>query len=208
MRCFSLEADVIPDFSPVERGEMLLIDWTQREGITTAAQLRAITTAVLDEIAGILGRADDAAVTFIPDDPLANDPFAPEDERYQGWSMAHLVVHTTASAEEWAAVASILARGIAYTPEPRLRFETDWRTVTTRAQVDARLAESRRMRLGYLDTFPDMPNLTIRRELSPRFIERFGEMNAIAAYLFGLRHEVGHLAQMRDALAQAQSAAR
>ncbi len=199
---------MIPDFSPVERGELLLIDWAQREGITTAAQLRAMTIAVLDEITAILGAADDAAVTFIPDDPLADDPFAPEEERYQGWSLAHLVMHTSASAEEWAAVASILARGIAYTPEPRLRYETDWHTVTTRAQVDARLAESRRMRLGYLDTFPDQPNLTTTRELSPRFIERYGQMNAIAAYLFGLRHEIGHLAQMRDAAAQAQAAAR
>ncbi|MDZ4769091.1 MAG: DinB family protein [Chloroflexota bacterium] len=197
---------MIPDFAAVERHELTLIEWAHREGVTTVAQLRSFTVTVLDEIAAILGDADDSDVIFIPHDPLADDGNAPEHERHQGWSLAHLIVHTTATAEEWAAVSSLLARGIAYPREPRLRYETDWHSLTTRAGVDQRLAESRRMCLGYLDAFPDAPLLAVEREMSERFTELFGRMNAIAGYLMGLRHEIGHLEQMRDAARQARAA--
>ncbi|MBK8022442.1 MAG: DinB family protein [Chloroflexi bacterium] len=199
---------MLPDISPVLNGDMTLLQWATRENITTAAQLRRITEASLDEIAAILGDADDAAVTFFPNDPLADDQYAPEHEQHQGWSAAHLVLHVTASAEEWAAVSSILARGIAYPKEPRLRYEPDWHTVTTRAQVDQRLAESRRMRLAFLDSWPDAPMLDVFRDLSDNFVNKFGKMNAVSAYLFGLRHEWMHLEQMREAMRQARETAR
>lgn len=197
----------LPDFSPVTSGDIRLIEWARREGVLTAEHLKGFTHAVLDEIAAIVGDADDAAVTFIPNDPLADDPHAPEEERHQGWSLAHLIVHTTASSEEWAAVSSILARGIVYGREPRPRYETDWHTMKTRAQVDQRLAESRRMRLAYLDAWPDAPFLNVMRDMSERFIANNGNINAAAAYLFGLKHEMGHLNQMREAARQAREAA-
>jgi hypothetical protein len=112
----------------------------------------------------------------------------------------------TASSEEWAAYSSILARGIVYPAEPRLRCETPWREITTKAQCVQRLQESRRIRLGYLDAWPDAPRLDVLRELSPRFVERFGELNAPACFLFGLKHEVEHLPQMAEAARQARAA--
>ncbi|MBL8131512.1 MAG: DinB family protein [Anaerolineae bacterium] len=199
---------MLPDFSPVISGEMTLTQWVTREGITTATHLRRLTESVLDEIDAILGEADDAGVAFIPEDPHADDPHAPEGEQHQGWSLAHLVLHVTASAEEWAAVSSILARGIPYAREPRLRYEPDWHSFTTRAQVDQRLAESRRMRLAYLDAWPDAPLLHVQREMSENFTKKHGPMNAVTAYLFGLRHEVGHLEQMREAARQMRAAVR
>jgi len=70
----------------------------------------------------------------------------------------------------------------------------------------ARIAESRRIRIAYLDTWPDTPHLDVYRELSERFIERNGPLNAPASVLFGLSHEDGHVAQFRDVRAQAAGA--
>lgn len=197
---------MLPDLTPVTSGEITLIEWSRQQALTVE-DLRRFTDGVLDEIAAIIGDADDAGVTFIPDDPNADDPHAPEPERYQGWSLAHLVCHTTATSEEWAAVSSLLARGIAYGRDPRPRYETDWHTMKTRAQVDQRLAESRRMRMGYLDTFPDAPQLHILREMSERFIANNGNVNAFTAYLYGLKHEISHLDQMRETARQMRVAA-
>lgn len=188
------------DFSPVDNAQITLYEFSKQFSID---DLRGATNASLDTILGFIGDADDAQVTFIPNDPNADDPYAPEAERYQGWTLAHLVMHVTASSEEWALYSSALARGIAYPREPRLRYETDWHIVTTRAQVLQRVEESRRMRLAYLDTFPDTPHLDIYRAVSERFIERNGPVNALSAFLYGLKHEHGHHAQMRETARQA-----
>lgn len=172
----------------------------------TAADLKAATNASLDLILEILGGATDAEMVHMPDDPKADDPHAKPGEEHIGWSLAHLVAHVTASAEEDAALSSILARGIPYTREPRLRWETPWLALTTREQVLQRVAESRRIRLAYLDAWPDTPHLDVYRELSPRFVEKFGPQNASATLLFGLAHEAGHYDQLRDARAQAAAA--
>ncbi len=188
------------DFSPLDNPDLKLYDFAQQFSID---DLRAATNASLDYILSVIGNADDAQVAFIPDDPLANDPFAPPEEQHIGWSLAHLVVHVTASAEEGAAYSAILARGIPYPREPRLRNETDWHTVKTRAQVLQRIAESRRMRLAALDMWPDEPRLDVYRETSEKALERNGPSNAKAAFLSGLRHEAGHYAQMREVAHQA-----
>lgn len=156
---------------------------------------------MLDTIAGL----DDADVTFVPEDPEANDPYAAPEEQNIGWTLAHLIVHVTASTEEYFSVASVIARGIDYPKEPRLRYETHWKTVTTKAACEQRLRESLRMRLSYLDTFPDVI-LDGRWERSERFLELFGEVDAKAAALFGLNHETGHQSQMREVRRQALTA--
>ncbi len=186
---------VLIDFSPVDAWQITLYDFAQRFSVN---DLRSATNASIDAILAFIGDADDAQVTFIPDDPNADDPFAPPEERYLGWSLAHLVMHVTASSEEGAAYSAILARGIAYPREPRLRRETDWHTVTTRAQVIQRLEESRRMRLAALDMWPQVPHLDVFREVSERYLERNGKSNAKAAFLYGLKHEHGHHAQIRE----------
>ncbi len=191
------------DFSPVRNSELTYFALGER---LTRDDLKAATHASLDRILDILGDAGDAEMVHLPDDPLANDPDAIPGEETIGWSLAHLVAHVTASAEEQAAVASLLARGIPYVREPRLRWETPWLAFQTREQVLQRLAESRRIRIAYLDAWPDTPHLNVYREVSEKFLARFGPQNAPATFLYGLNHEDGHVEQFRDVRAQAAAA--
>ncbi len=191
------------DFTPVSDNQVKLADFAKK---ITVDDLRELSNAQIDTILGIIADLDDADVTFDPIDPLADDPYAKEGEGKIGWSIAHLVVHVTASSEESATFASILARGIPYPKEPSLRYETDWKSVTTKAQCVQRLEESRRIRLGYLATFPDAPFLDTAREMSENFVNKFGEYNAIVGFLMGLMHEEGHFAQFRDVHDQAIAA--
>jgi hypothetical protein len=191
------------DFSPVRNGEMKYLEFGSQ---FLVEQLVAANNSSIDFILELIHDLDDKDVTFDPIDPDANDPDAVKGEEKIGWSIAHLIAHVTASTEEWAAYASILARGISYPSEPRLRYETPWREITTKAQCVQRLEESRRIRNGYLSTFPDQPFYETRRELSPRFIERIGEINAPAAFLFGLSHEAAHYEQMQEVKRQALAA--
>ncbi len=191
------------DFSPVHHNEVKMLEFSKP---FTVADLKAATNASLDTMLDIITDMHDEQVIFLPSDPEADDPHAVPGEENIGWSLAHLIVHVTASSEEWAAYSSILARGIVYPAEPRLRYETSWHTVTSRAQCFQRIEESRRIRLSYLAAWPDEPHLEVLRQLSPRYVERYGEMNATAAFLFGLMHEVGHHDQFREAARQAREA--
>lgn len=189
------------DFGPIERQEAHLIDLY---GSISLDELRSITNESIDTMLEIIAGLNDSDITFDPIDPEANDPHAVEGEEKIGWSLAHLIAHVTASSEEGAAFSSLLARGFAAKERPR--YETPWRDITTHAQCVQRLEESRRMRLAYLNTWPDTPFLEVYRETSERFVERFGQLNAPAAYLFGLMHELGHYNQMREVRRQALAA--
>jgi hypothetical protein len=194
---------VLVDFSPVQNTDVKLYEFAQSFSID---DLRAATNASIDEILRIIGDADDAQVTFFPDDPKADDPYAPPEERYLGWTLAHLVAHVTASSEEGAAYSAILARGIPYPREPRLRYEPDWHALKTRAQVLQRLAESRQMRLAALDMWPAEPHLDVFRETSEHGLAKNGPSNAKSAFLAGLKHEWAHLDQFRETARQAMAA--
>lgn len=194
---------MVIDFSPIHNGETTYLEFSKQFSVQ---DLKNVTNDSTDHILNLIKDLDDQDVTFDPVDPEANDPDAVAGEENIGWSIAHLVAHVTASSEEWAAYSSILARGIVYPKEPRLRYETAWRDIKTKAQTVQRLEESRRMRLAYLDTWPDQPHLDIKREMSERFVAKFGEMNAPAALLFGLSHEVGHYEQIREVARQALAA--
>jgi hypothetical protein len=191
------------NFSPVASGQMTMLEFSKS---VTMADLYRATTDSINFMLELIADLDDAGLTFDPIDPEANDPHAVAGEEKIGWSLAHLIVHVTASAEENAAYASILARGIPYPAEPRLRYETHWRSVTTKAQCIQRLEESRRMRLGYLAAFPAVPFLDVKRQVSERYLERYGEVNAIVAYLNGLKHESGHYEQMHEVKRQVLAA--
>jgi hypothetical protein len=176
---------------------------------TTALSLKDIRETADHGIAvmrSVLVGLTDADVVFEPNDANANDPHAPAEDQHIGWSIAHLILHATASTEEYFATAAVLARGIAYPKEPRLRYEGDWREITTLAQCYQRIDEASRMRNGFLDTFPDVPHLDVMWERSERFIEIFGECNAFGAAVMGLSHEFGHHDQFKDARAQALAA--
>ncbi len=192
------------DFSAVDIHEKTMLQFGND---ITVATMRAATNESIDTLLKIVSGLTDEQSTFLPLDPEADDPHAKPGEEKIGWSIAHLVVHVTSSSEEWATYSGILARGIAYPAEPRLRYETEWTTVKTTAHCIQRLEESRRLRLACLDMWPDQPNREILRELSPRFTERFGQLNAAACFLFGLKHELGHYAQFREVVRQATAAA-
>ncbi len=194
------------DFSPVHSGAVKLGEFARPFQVE---DLHSATNASVDYLLDIIRDVrNDAEINFIPYDPEANDPHAVMGERNIGWSLGHLVAHVTASSEEAAAIASLLARGVPYGREPRLRYETPWREINTRAKAMQRLEESRRIRLGYLAAFPSMPHLDNLCALSERGKDRYGDLNAVGQFLSGLLHETGHYAQFREAARQAEEAAR
>ena len=191
------------DFSSMRDGEISYMAYAAREKLGPA-ELRALSDESIDHLLSLLEGLGDADIVFDPEDPDADDPFAVEGEEGIGWNFGHLIAHVTASSEEGAALSSLLARGVPAAERPR--YETPWRDITSVAQVRQRLEESRRMRNAYLETWPDEPLLDVLRDVSERFTARFGEMNAPAAFLFGLSHEVGHYAQIAEVRQQALAA--
>jgi uncharacterized damage-inducible protein DinB len=196
------EARMKIDFKPVNEGNMKLLEYSQR---FTIDDLRQATNESINYLLDLIKDMSDEDIVFDPVDEGANDPYAVEGEKEIGWGIGHLVAHVTASCEEWATYSSILARGVSYPADPRLRYETPWRDIDTKAKAVQRLEESRRIRLSYLDTWPDDPDLEIKRDLSPRYIERNGEMNAAACFLSGFKHEVNHYGQFLEVKRQIEA---
>ena len=191
------------DFSPVKDKEIKLIDYAKQENVT-AEDLRNYANESIDYLVSLVDGLTDADIVFDPEDLEADDPYAVEGEENIGWTFGHLIAHVTASAEEGAAQSSLLARGCPTAERPR--YETPWRDVKTVDQVKQRLEESRRMRTAYLDTWPDTPHLDVYRDVSERYTARVGLVNAPAAFLSGLSHEVGHYEQIKEVREQALKA--
>jgi hypothetical protein len=149
----------------------------------------------------MIAECNDADVTFQPVDPTANDPYASNpDEVHMAWTLAHVIVHITASAEESAALAAELARGVP--THGRSRYETPWQTVKSIAACLDRLEESRRMCLASLDMWPDAPHLDTLTESTPVR----PAMNALGRFAMGLMHEDSHLSQILEIVRQAKEA--
>lgn len=186
------------DFDPVLTRE---ISFNELVTDLSIEDLRELTNDMIDTMLDLIADCEDADVTFVPEDPEADDQYALDDnEQNIAWTLGHVIVHTTASSEEAAALAAELARGVPW--HGRSRSELPWQTITTIAQCRHRLEESRRMRLASLDMWPDTPNLTIRH-MPYRFV---GELNAIGYFVTGLFHDDGHLAQISNIVAQARTA--
>jgi hypothetical protein len=170
----------------------------------TREDLIFFTNSMIDAMLELVKNIPDLFVTFVPDDPDAEDAWAAtEDEKNIAWTLGHVIVHTTASAEERAAHGSMLARGTQI--KGRNRYETPWETIGTTAQVIQRLEESRRMRLAFLDTWPDQPHLdNIYDQKS--YVEAYGELNAVGMTLMGLKHDSEHLPQIAEIVRQAEAA--
>jgi len=167
----------------------------------TRDDLCNLTNEMVNTILGLIEGCIDKDVTFVPIDPEANDPWAAtEQEVKMAWTLGHVIVHTTASAEESAFLAAELARGVP--PHGRSRYETPWPTVTTIAQCRRRLESSRRMRLASLDLWPDEPHLDNICEAWPGG----PQVNALGRFVLGLSHDDSHLGQMADIVRQAQAA--
>ena len=172
----------------------------ENEDVVSKADLQRLTTALIDDVMKMLRHCDDTDVTFVPVDPMANDPAAATaEEEGIAWTLGHIIVHMTASSEESAMLAAELARGVEY--HGRSRSEVSWTIMTTIGQCRARLEESRRMRLASLNTWPDLPHLS--NTYSPRPGAK--ELGPVTRFLSGLKHDASHLDQLRDVIGQARN---
>ena len=186
------------DFAPVRAKAITLRQLVEHWSSDDLAQH---TSQMIDFMLELIAGCNDADVTFVPNDPEANDTFAANpDEVGLSWTLGHVVVHVTASAEESAFLAAELARGVSYRGG-RSRYEVPWQTVTTIAQCRARLEESRRMRLASLDLWPNPPDLT-------NCYTRDGQsdpINAVMRFVMGLQHDDAHLEQIKKIVEQAKT---
>jgi hypothetical protein len=188
------------DFAPIRNKEQKMSQLVAR---LTPQDLRRLTNEMIDTMLGLIAECDDADVTFVPEDAGANDPVAATaEEIHMSWTLGHVIVHTTASAEEAAAIAAELARGVPHRGG-RSRSEVHWKAVTTIAQCRDRLEESRRMRLASLEMWPAAPDLA-NSYLPPW--EGAEPINAMARFVGGLRHDDDHLGQIAGVARQARAA--
>jgi hypothetical protein len=165
----------------------------------THEELHDLTHEMIDKMQDLIAGCVDEDVTFEPSDPDAHDTYAIDPaEEDLAWNLGHLIVHVTASAEESAALASELARGVEY--HGRSRYEVPWRHMTNINQCRARLEESRRMRLASLALWPDEPHLDIT------YKSYAGYVNAVGRFVLGLMHDDAHLAQIAEVVRQAKAA--
>jgi hypothetical protein len=186
------------DFGPVRQKEKT---WVELTAGLTVEDLRDLTNEMVDTMLALIADCTDDCVTFVPDDPVASDSYAIDQaEVNMPWTLGHVIVHTTASAEESAVLAAELARGVAVQPR-RSRSERPWRTITTIAQCRQRLEESRRMRLASLEMWPDEPYLDNFYQARAGGVE----MTAVIRFVLGLSHDDSHLGQIEEIVRQAQA---
>jgi hypothetical protein len=166
-----------------------------------ADDLRELTNEMIDLMGSLIAGCTDEDVVFVPDDPDAYDEWAgTEDEISISWTLGHVIVHVTASAEEAAFLGAELARGVPRRGG-RSRSEVPWETVTTIEQCRHRLEESRRMRLATLDVWPDKPHLdNVYKRTRDLYI------NASAQFLLGMLHDYKHIDQIGEIVRQAKVA--
>lgn len=186
------------DFAPIKLGERTMNEFAA--GLTTD-DLRRATEESVAALEALLDGLDDADVVFVPDDPDANDEAAADPaDRALAWTLGHVIVHATASGEEYAAVATELARGVPFHGRPR--YETPWQAVATLARCRQRLAESRRIRLASLGMWPDQPHL----DNGYVAWDTSGWVNAKGIFTWGLAHDDDHRRQLEKIIAQATAA--
>ncbi len=183
------------DFTPLRTREKTI---SQLTADLNPDDLRHLTDEMIDRMLALIVDCTDADVVFKPVDPDAHDSFAADDADVDlAWTLGHVIVHVTASAEESAFLAAEMARGVP-AEKRRSRYETPWKSVTTIAQCRHRLEESRRMRQASLALWPADPHLDNCYEPWPGI----GEINAVGRFVLGLLHDDDHLAQIDDIVQQ------
>jgi len=174
------------------------------EGLITGLNgedLCDLTNEMVDTILRMLTDCVDADVIYEPSDPEADDPYAATPEEADiSWNLGHVIVHITASAEEAAAIASELARGVEY--HGRSRYEVPWQQMTTIEGCRKRLEESRKMRLGSIRLWPEKHHL----ENVYQAWEEGPTVNAVGNFVLGLMHDDSHLGQIDEIVRQALGA--
>jgi DinB superfamily len=186
------------DFAALRRKEQT---FSQLAAGLTPHDLARATNAMCDLQLALIADAVDEDVVFVPDDPEADDTFADDQSVVKlAWTLGHVVVHTTASAEESAALALTMARGLPV--DGRSRYEVPWEEARSADYLRHRIQESRRMRLAMLDAWPDEPHLDITYE-PYKFT---GPLNAIGRFVAGLMHDDSHVEQIRKIMVQCRAA--
>jgi len=178
------------DFTPVFRGETTFGEFC---AVWTKDDLRALTNNSIDALLAEIADCTDADVNFVASDPEAEGGI--------GWTIGHVVAHTTASGEESAFLAAELARGVP-SDGGRSRYEMQGKLLNTIAKCRQRLEESRHMRLTCLDVWPAEPHLDNVSELS--FLP--GPINAVARFALGLMHDQMHPPHLQEIARQAKAA--
>ena len=167
----------------------------------TRDHLRDLTDEMVDTMLSLIATCVDVDVTFEPMDPEAYDSFAATPEEVNlAWNLGHVIVHTTASAEESAAIAAELARGVEF--HGRSRYEVPWEEMKTIEGCRRRLEESRRMRLASLEMWPQEAHL----ENAYQAWSDGPMVNAVGRFVLGLMHDESHLGQIEEIVRQAQVA--
>ncbi len=185
------------NFDPMREKRMTMAELTQTLSV---ADLRALTHEMVDEMQRRIAGCSEADAVFQPADPAARDEAGAAEVRDLAWTLAHVIVHTTASAEESAVLAAGMARGVPV--DGRSRYEVPWQTVTTTAALRARLEESRRMRIASLELWPDAPHL----EFTAQYSWLQGAFDARGRFVIGLWHDDSHLRQISEIARQSQAA--
>lgn len=186
------------DFTPVRSGQMTLGELAEP---LTLDDFRGMTNESIDMMLASIEGCVDADVVFEPEDPDANDAAADDPaEANLAWNLGHVVAHTTASGDEYAAQAQHLARGVPFQGRPRA--EVPWQEMQTIQQCRQRFEESRRIRLASLDMWPDEPHLDNTYQTNPNR----PPFNAKSAFMNGLSHDDAHQDHIREIVRQAKAA--
>ena len=94
------------DFTPLLQQPAKVSELTAH---LTIDDLRRYTHEMIDVMLSMIADCADAAVTFEPIDPEANDTYAEtEAEVHMAWTLGHVIVHATASAELIEPVAALV----------------------------------------------------------------------------------------------------
>jgi len=195
------------DFSAIRQRTQSIVELSDGLG---AAELNQETDEMIDTMVNLINDCTDSDVLFEPIDPDAYDSAAATaEEVYISWTLGHVIVHMTASSEEAAFQAAELARGVRYR-QLRSRYEVPWQSVTTIEQCLHRLEESRRMRHGSLEMWPDEPFLdhtfVLKSGAPPSVTKDRPEANAATKFILGLMHDDSHLGQIAEIVRQAKEA--
>jgi DinB superfamily len=193
-----IDEEAMFDFTPVIQKQAKLSELTAN---LTVEDLRSYTNEMIDTMQALIADCTDADVIFEPIDPQADDRYAAtEAEVHIAWTLGHLIMHVTASAEESAFLAAELARGVNF--HGRSRAEVPWQTVTSIAQCRDRLEDSRRMRLASLELWPNPPHLDNAYEVPGWPV---GPINCVTRFMLGLSHDNAHLGQIQEVVRQSQA---
>lgn len=171
------------DFDAIRAGNLNVQDVADA---LTLDDLRQAAEFSINTMLAHIASCTDADVSFVARDPEATEGLRNANGELLGWTLNHVIVHTTATGEAAAFAALDLARGVSL--QGVSRYETPWTTLTTFAQCQQRLNESLRMRRAILAAWPDHPNLTNRYAPFPGA----GHLNAKGLFILGLEHDDIH----------------